>query len=184
MSIPNLITIGRVLLVPMTVWLIISNAYGLAFLSFVVAGVSDGVDGYLARRMNARSDLGAHLDPLADKALLVSVYVTLGYLAMLPVWLVIAVVSRDVLIVSAFLLSWVMDKPMKAVPLMISKINTAGQIVLAVAVLAAAALDRDLSLLTSWGALAVGLLTALSGAAYLLTWLRHMANGAEGTAGK
>lgn len=182
-SIPNLITIGRVLLVPMTVWLIISGAYGLAFLAFVVAGVSDGVDGYLARRMNARSDLGAHLDPLADKALLVSVYVTLGYLAMFPAWLVIAVVTRDVLIVSAFLLSWVMDKPMKAVPLMISKINTTGQIILAVAVLAAAALERDLSLLTNWGGLAVGLLTALSGGAYLLAWMRHMANGAEGVGG-
>ena len=77
-NIPNLISVVRLLLVPLTVWLIISGAYGYAFASFMVAGVSDGIDGYLARRFDWRSRLGSYLDPLADKALLVSIYVSLA----------------------------------------------------------------------------------------------------------
>ena len=181
MNIPNLITIGRIILVPMTVWLIISDAYGWAFLAFVVAGISDGLDGYLARQFNLRTELGAYLDPLADKALLVSVYVTLGLLKELPAWLVITVVSRDVLIVAAIILSWLMDKPVKVAPLMVSKINTTAQIILVVAVLAASALGKDFGFLTSGGAAIVGLLTAASGGAYLLAWMHHMTAG-EGDA--
>lgn len=176
-NLPNLITIGRILLVPLTVWLIISEAYGLAFLSFVVAGVSDGIDGYLARHWNLRTELGAYLDPLADKALLVSIYVTLGLLREIPAWLVITVVSRDVLIVGAFMLSWLMDKPVRVAPLMVSKINTAGQIILAVAVLGALALGRNFGVIITGGMMAVGLLTVISGGAYLLEWLRHMTHG-------
>jgi len=184
MTWPNIITIARILLVPVTVWLIISEAYGFAFLAFVAAGVSDAVDGYLARRLNLRSELGAYLDPIADKALLVSIYVTLGFLKMFPAWLVIAVVSRDVLIVSAVILSWLMERPVKVKPLMISKVNTAAQIILAVAVLAAAALKHDFGWLSAWGAITVGLLTAVSGGSYLLAWMRHMADHQQGTAAK
>ena len=82
-KIPNLISVVRLLLVPLTVWLLISGAYGYAFTTFVVAGVSDGLDGYLARRFDWRSRLGSYLDPLADKALLVSVFVTLGFLKLM-----------------------------------------------------------------------------------------------------
>jgi len=180
MSLPNLITIARILLVPLTVWLIISGAYGLAFLAFVVAGISDGADGYIARRYDLRTELGSYLDPIADKALLVSVYITLGFLAVLPAWLVILVVSRDVLIVGAFILSWLMDRPLKARPSMLSKINTTGQIVLVVAVLGAIELAIPLEpwLLPSMGLVAV--LTAASGALYLFEWVRHMANGRSG----
>ena len=80
MNLPNIITIGRILLVPFTVWLIISGDFALAFAAFVVAGVSDGVDGYIARKFNQRSELGAYLDPIADKALLVCIYISLGFL--------------------------------------------------------------------------------------------------------
>ena len=177
MHIPNLITLARILLVPVTVWLIISGAYGAAFAAFVVAGASDGLDGYLARRFNWRTKLGAYLDPLADKALLVSVYVTLGFLKELPAWLVIIVVSRDVLIVGAVLLSRLLDHPVKVAPLMVSKVNTAAQIVFVVAVLGVAALREPYDLLVSYGSIPVALLTVLSGAAYLVEWLRHMADG-------
>ncbi|MCB1378357.1 MAG: CDP-alcohol phosphatidyltransferase family protein [Alphaproteobacteria bacterium] len=175
MNLPNFITIGRIFLVPLTIWLIISDAYGLAFMTFVVAGVSDGIDGYLARRLNIRTELGAYLDPLADKALLVSVYITLGLLKELPAWLVIAVVSRDVLIVSGIILSWLLGKPMRVAPLMISKLNTTIQIILIVAVLGAKALDRDFGQLIWWGAIVAGVLTAASALAYVVAWLRHMA---------
>lgn len=175
MNLPNLITIGRILLVPVTVWLIVSEAYGFAWLAFVVAGISDGVDGYLARRFNQRSELGAYLDPLADKALMVSIYVTLGFQGVLPAWLVILVVSRDVLIVGAVMLASVLGRPMQMVPLMLSKVNTAGQIVFAALVLGVRALEINVAPLWTAGMAVVGLLTAASGAMYLREWARHMA---------
>ena len=177
MNIPNLITLARLLLVPFTVWLIISDAYGWAFLAFVVAGVSDGVDGYIARRYSLRSELGAYLDPAADKALLVSVYVTLALLKVIPSWLAILVVSRDVLIVGAFILSLLMARPVAVKPLMVSKINTAAQIIFVVAVLGAEALHLQYWQALQGGMISVAILTAVSGAAYLREWVRHMANG-------
>jgi len=179
MNLPNLITIGRILLVPLTVWLIISGAYGLAFLAFLAAGVSDGVDGAIARRYNRRTELGAYLDPIADKALLMSIYVALGFEGAIPTWLVILVVSRDVLIIGAVILSWLLDRPVRVRPHMLSKINTAGQIVLAVVVLGVLELEAGAETLRWYGAIAVGALTVGSGALYLAEWLRHMAVSAE-----
>ena len=174
-NLPNLISLMRLLLVPLTVWLIISEAYGWAFTTFLVAGISDGVDGFLARRFDWRTRLGAYLDPLADKALVASVFVTLGFLKVIPAWLVITVVSRDVLIVGAVLLSRLMDRPVRVTPLMVSKVNTVAQIVFLVSVLGIAALGQPLDVLVDYGSIPVALLTALSGAAYLTAWLRHMA---------
>jgi cardiolipin synthase len=180
MNIPNLITIGRILLVPLTVWLIISEAFGFAWLAFVAAGVSDGVDGYIARRFNQRSELGAYLDPLADKALMVSIYVSLGFLKLLPAWLVILVVSRDILIVGAVILAWVIGKPMPMVPLMVSKVNTAAQIVFAALVLGVLALGLALETLLLLMMVVVAVLTAASGALYLREWVRHMSTPEPG----
>lgn len=179
-NIPNLISVLRLLLVPFTVWLVISEAYGYAFLTFVAAGISDGIDGYLARRFDWRTRLGAYLDPLADKALLVSVFVTLGFLKLIPAWLAIMVVSRDALIVGAVLLSRLMDHPVHVRPLMVSKVNTVAQILFAVAVLGVAAVGKPLEMLVDYASIPVALLTALSGAAYLSTWLRHMAEQPHG----
>ena len=88
--------------------------------------------------MAGDTELGAYLDPIADKALLVSIYVTLGFAGHLPAWLVIAVVSRDILIVGAVLLSWMLSRPMSLHPILISKANTFSQIVLAGLVLGGA----------------------------------------------
>jgi cardiolipin synthase (CMP-forming) len=177
MHIPNLITIARIFLVPLTVWLIISEAYGWAFASFMVAGLSDGIDGFLARRFNWRTELGAYLDPLADKALMTSVYVTLGVLKVLPAWLVIIVVSRDVLIVAAILLSRLVHNPVRVAPLMLSKVNTAAQIAFIIVVLGVAALAHPLGPVVNYGSIPVALLTVASGAAYLKAWLEHMNDG-------
>lgn len=179
-NIPNLISVVRLLLVPLTVWLMISEAYGWAFLTFMAAGISDGVDGYLARRFDWRTKLGAYLDALADKALLVSVFVTLGLLRIIPAWLAIMVVSRDALIVGAVLLSRLMDNPVRVRPLMVSKVNTVVQIGFAVSVLGFAALGWPLAGLVDYGSIPVAMLTALSGAAYLASWLRHMAEQPDG----
>ena len=136
MNIPNGLTLGRIVLVPLVVWLIITHEMQAAFLLFLLAGLSDAADGFLAKRYGWHSELGAYLDPIADKALLVSIYVTLGFAGHLPVWLVIAVVSRDILIVGAVVLSWMLSRPLSMQPLLISKANTFSQIVLAGLVLA------------------------------------------------
>ncbi len=174
-SIPNLISLLRVFLVPLLVWLIIAGRMDAAFGVFLIAGVSDGVDGYLAKRYGWQTELGAYLDPLADKLLLVSVFVTLGLLSELPSWLVVAVVSRDLLIVSAFLLSWVLGLPMRAQPLLVSKANTAVQILLAAVVLADLAFALGLGTVRLGLVWIAGFLTILSAAAYLRSWIRHMA---------
>lgn len=177
MSLPNVITIARILAVPLAIWLIVSGEFMLAFLAFLAAGVSDGVDGFIARRYDLKTELGAYLDPLADKLLLVSIYVTLGFLKVLPAWLVILVASRDVLIVGAVLLSMVLDRPVKIRPHMVSKANTLAQIVLAGAVLAMLGFQLETGRVFEAGQIAVAALTVASGALYMREWVRHMANG-------
>jgi cardiolipin synthase len=130
-TLPNLITFARLCAVPAAVWLMLQHRLDDAFLVFVAAGLSDGIDGWLARVRNARSRLGALLDPVADKALLVSVYVTLAAIGVLPDWLAILVVFRDLLIVGGVVLLWVLGVPARIRPLMISKANTAAQLILA-----------------------------------------------------
>src|ERR1700758_3465949 len=117
LSIPNIITLGRIILVPIVVWAIASNQMEIAFTVFVIAGVSDAVDGFLAKRFNMASELGALLDPLADKALLVSIYMALGVWGAVPRGFVIRVGWRDIMIVSAVIVSWLFKKPIPMKPL-------------------------------------------------------------------
>ena len=179
MTIPNLISILRLLLVPVVIWALMDRQVGWALGLFVLAGVSDGIDGFIGRHFNQRSRLGAYLDPMADKLLLVSVFVVLGFMGELPLWLVIAAVSRDALIVSAVMLSTVMGHPVEVKPLYVSKANTAVQIVLAALVLADLAFGLGLEMLRHAVVLLSGLLTVASAAAYLVDWLRHMGGYAD-----
>jgi cardiolipin synthase len=180
-NLPNLITIARILLVPVTVWLIITGSYGLAFLAFLAAGISDGIDGAIARRFGLKTELGAYLDPIADKGLLGAIYITLGILGDLPAWLVIAVVTRDVLIVGGVMLAWVVDKPMAVRPSLTSKVNTAAQIIFAGLVMLALAVSGQLAGIVRYGGPLVALSTFLSGAFYMRDWIRHMTTAPEGT---
>jgi len=174
LSIPNLITLGRILVVPIVVWAITSGEMRVAFLLFLAAGISDAVDGFLAKRFKMTSELGAYLDPLADKALVVSIYVSLGIAGSLPIPLIILVVSRDIMIITGFMLSWLVGKPMPVRPLPVSKVNTVAQILLAVFVLAERGFGFDAALLTTVLTGMVAILTLLSIAFYLAEWLRHM----------
>jgi cardiolipin synthase (CMP-forming) len=174
LSIPNLITLGRIILVPIVVWAIMSEEMRLAFFLFLAAGISDAVDGFLAKRFRMASELGAYLDPLADKALIVSIYVALGIAGALPISLVILVVSRDIMIISGFMLSWLVGRPMPVRPLPVSKANTVAQILLATLVLAEHSFGFDAMLLSKIVIGLVAILTLLSIAFYLAEWLRHM----------
>lgn len=175
MTIPNLITIARLIMVPIVIVMIMQQRWAAAFVLFVVAGVSDGVDGFIARHFDMKSEFGAYIDPIADKALLVSIYVALAVVGAIPSWLAIVVVSRDVMIVSAVLLSWVMSRPVEIRPLIVSKLNTAAQIGFAAFALASNAYGVDLGGLEDIVMLTVATLTVASAGAYLGGWLRHMA---------
>ena len=175
MTIPNLITIGRLVLVPLVIVMIVQGRWASAFAFFVLAGVSDAVDGFIARRFDMKSEFGAYIDALADKALLVSMYVSLSIVGILPGWLAVVVVSRDVMIVSAIIVSWLMQRPVAIKPLAISKLNTAAQIAFAGLVLGMRAFAVDAGRLAAMGTVVVASLTVLSAAAYLARWLRHMA---------
>ena len=174
MTIPNIITIARFLAVPGIVYALVHGHFLAAFCLFLAAGISDGIDGIIARHFDQRSELGAWLDPIADKSLLVAVYVTLGLLGLLPDWLVIGVVTRDLFIVGAVVLATLMGRPMTAAPIFVSKANTAAQISLAVLVLAAQSILPVAPWLLSATILVTAGLTIVSAAAYLVVWLRHM----------
>jgi cardiolipin synthase (CMP-forming) len=175
LSIPNLITLARILLVPIVVWAIATpGTMWIAFLLFLAAGVSDAVDGFLAKRFGMTTVLGAYLDPLADKALIVSIYLTLGINNLIPRWLVILVVSRDILIVGGIMLAWVIGNPLKIKPLLVSKLNTVAQILFACVVLGSLGFNYDWPMLTLILMGLVAVLTLLSVAAYVAEWIRHM----------
>ncbi len=129
LNLPNIITFGRLCAVPLAVWLVIQRETGLAFGLFALAGLSDAVDGWLARRRGG-SALGAMLDPVADKALLVSMFITLAAVGMLPSWIAILVVFRDLVIVGGIMVMWQLSMPVRIKPLMFSKLNTALQLLL------------------------------------------------------
>jgi len=174
LSIPNLITLARILLVPVLVWAIASDQVRIAFALFLAAGISDAVDGFLAKRFGMATALGAYLDPLADKAMLVSIYVALAIVDAIPLWLVILVVSRDIMIVSAVILSWLVDKPVKLKPHPVSKLNTVAQIALALLVLASLGFEFSANAAITALMALVAVLTLLSVAFYLAEWVRHM----------
>lgn len=184
MTIPNIITLMRFLLVPAVVFALLTDHRDLALAAFVLAGVSDGVDGFIARQFNQRSQLGAYLDPIADKILLVSVFVVLCYMGDLPLWLVLTAVSRDALIVGAVLLSTIMAHPVDIKPLYVSKANTLVQILLATVVLGELSFDVEAGMLRGGLVYLSAALTVASGAAYLVAWIKHMSGYAETDASK
>jgi len=161
-------------LVPVVIWAITAGEMRVAFILFVAAGITDAVDGFLAKRFGMQTELGAYLDPLADKTMLVSIYVALGIAGALPRWLVILVVSRDIMIVGAVILAWLVDRPIALKPLLVSKLNTVAQIGLACVVLAALGfpLNADLAIVALIALVAA--LTLISIVFYVIEWIRHM----------
>jgi len=129
-SIPNILTLVRILLVPVFVILLLRNLHAYALGVFILAGVSDGLDGFIARYFNQRTVLGAYLDPTADKLLLVSAYVALAVLNVIPPWVAVLVISRDVVIVLGIAIFTLTEKAYEVRPSILSKCTTAAQIVL------------------------------------------------------
>jgi cardiolipin synthase len=138
-QLPNVLTGLRLLLVPPILVLLVRGVYDWALTLAIVAGVSDALDGWLARRFGWQTRIGGILDPLADKLLLVGTYVTLGALGDLPIWLVVLVVLRDVVIVTGAAVFHFRFEAVQPEPTQLSKLNTAFQLLLALVVMLALA---------------------------------------------
>jgi len=129
MNIPNLLTLLRIILVPIVVIFLIQGSFEKALLAFVVAAATDALDGFLARALGQHTLLGAYLDPVADKALLASSFVTLSVLNVIPGWLTVIVISRDIVILLGIMVLSLISIEVKIHPSVVSKINTAMQLI-------------------------------------------------------
>ena len=178
-DLPNIISILRILLVwPVAVFLLEGN-FLWALILFVIAGVSDGIDGYLARKLDSRSQLGAILDPFADKLLMLVCYLSLGWLNHVPVWLVAAVIGRDIVIVAGASVIHYMIERIEVQPSLISKINTVFQILLVIMLLvdlSGLTLPEQLMRSMIWLVLVT---TVASGIGYIVEGIRLAKAGRE-----
>ena len=171
-QIPNIISVFRILLVAPILWLLLEHAYGYALILFAVAGISDGIDGFLAKRFNWQTWIGGLLDPLADKLLLVSSFVALGWLGLLPLWLVALVFLRDLVIVAGATYYHRHVGKVGGEPTLISKVNTFVQILLVLLVVFAQIVTIPGLLIQLLIAL-VTITTISSGIDYVIKWSRR-----------
>lgn len=174
MNLPNFISLARLLSVPLIISLILSHQLLAAFVLFSIAGLSDALDGFLARIFKSRTTLGAYLDPIADKALLVGVYAALGQSGLIDLWVVILVIFRDVLIIGGILLLFLFKSTIEMKPLMISKVNTVIQLMYALFVLGQGELHLEIPNLSQYFGYLVALTTVLSGESYVRLGIKHL----------
>jgi cardiolipin synthase len=172
-DIPNLITVLRILLVAPIAWALIHQQFILALALFFVAGFSDGLDGFLAKHFGWRSRLGAMLDPLADKALLVASFAALSWVNLLPLWLLVLVVCRDVVIVAGAVAYNFRIQRLEAQPTLISKVNTVLQILLVLLVIVQQLTPAVPAGLVPLLIYAVTVSVVWSGLDYVITWSRR-----------
>ncbi len=170
LSIPNIITIFRVILVPITVCFILKEKYGTALAFFLVAGISDAADGFIARRFNMRSELGARLDPLADKILIIATVLVLARLGLLPLWLMIVIVSRDLVIACGALAWHFAIGPVEMAPSLMSKLNTFFQVAMIFLLLCKASSLLDIYSWQPFIFYLVFLTSLVSGLQYVIVW--------------
>jgi len=172
-DIPNIISILRMVLVIPIVILLLKDSFGWAILLFALAGISDALDGYLANRYNWRSRLGSILDPLADKLLLISSFLTLTWLGLIPLWLTSAIIARDLIIVVGGMAFHYLIGKFDMEPTFISKVNTFLQIILVFAVVLSYGVidlgETSLDILFY----AVFFTSVVSGAHYIVYWAKR-----------
>jgi cardiolipin synthase len=159
-------TLIRVLLIPVFVIFILNKLFGWALITFTIAGITDGIDGMVARVTHKRTELGAYLDPIADKLLLMAAFVTLAIIEIIPSWLAVIVITRDVIILIGFLVLLLTNYHPKIQPSFISKLTTFFQIstVILVFLVGYASIFKYLSTIAIYG---TSILTILSGAHYI-----------------
>jgi cardiolipin synthase len=178
-QIPNFITGARILLVPLLVWLLVERHFALALATFGIMGMSDGLDGFLAKRYNWKTRLGEYLDPLADKAMLVSAYVSLGFGEVVPFWLVITVVLREVVILTGAGVYHLLTHQLQMAPSLISKLNTLTQIILVFTVIFDQLIELPGNLVSILIVLTL-FTTVASGIGYVIEWSSRAKQAIQG----
>jgi cardiolipin synthase len=175
---PNLLTIVRILLTPFFVILLLKDLYVSALLIFSLAGISDGLDGFIARYYNQRTNLGAHLDPIADKLLLASAFISMAILKIVPSWVAVIVISRDVLIMMGIAIFTITEKSYRVKPSVISKITTVAQITTIILALinVSTMAFTTLMIILFW---VTSLLTTGSGLHYIYLGMMILQNGSR-----
>lgn len=181
--IPNLLTLARIGMVPWLVVLLQKQQFMLSLVVFIVAGVTDALDGFIAKRFNSETYLGALLDPLADKALLVSTYVMLSVMHIVPFWLTVAVVFRDIVIVGGYLIMVLFFGSVKMQPLLVSKLNTFLQLSYIILVLSSLAWQLELARTLDLFSYLVLTSSVLSGLVYVYIWSIKATNSVESSGG-
>lgn len=167
---PNAISLLRIALIGPILLQIVNGQYGWALALFFVAGFSDGIDGYLAKRYDWHTRLGALLDPVADKLLVAGMFITLAYMQHIPVWLAAIVISRDVIIIGGAAAYNFLIKPVQGEPTRISKLNTALELLFLFFVLSRAGFDWPDEITTTVFGAAVLVTVVVSGVDYVWSW--------------
>lgn len=180
MNIPNLITTVRILLIPLLVIFLLEHKTDLALLVFVIAGVSDALDGFLARILHQKTLFGAYIDPIADKLLLSTSFVTLAILQFLPSWLAVVVISRDVIILGGFVILLFNNRDLDIKPTIISKVTTFVQLVTVCFILAHGYVKPFWFIANSLYQL-TALFTMVSGFHYIVIGFRILGNNGRST---
>jgi cardiolipin synthase len=174
LNIPNILTLARIIVTPVIVYAILSGEAVMALVLMIAAGVTDMLDGAIARYFDQRTVVGAYLDPLADKLMLISTFVTLFIIGEVPLFLFLAVVFRDAIIVLGAMAYEMVTHQLKMEPSMVSKVTTFMQIIYVVTMLLhmASPLSELWIQITVWGTFIV---TCISGIHYMLVWTRKAA---------
>lgn len=171
LNLPNIITIARIILVPVIIWALFASEFLAGFVLFAIAGFSDFFDGWLARLQKTQTNFGAYLDPIADKLLMGSTYIVLGVLGHIPIWLISLVIARDLLIIIGVVVARRIGKALDIKPLFISKLNTLLQICLVILVLADLAFGLNLGVVRDFAYITTAAITIASALAYLYLWV-------------
>ena len=131
-NIPNLLSIFRLVTIPIVAWLLLADLLLYAALLTICIALSDLLDGLIARLWYAESELGSYLDAIADKAFVISIFILIGILNLLPAFIIILVISRDIIIMGSFVSSFIVKIEIKVDPIQISKVNTFFQFILVI----------------------------------------------------
>lgn len=179
MTLPNLLTLLRIVLTPLFAIFLLNNDYNNALWIFVIAGVSDGLDGFIARAFKQKSELGAYLDPIADKLLLSTAFIMLAAVQFIPSWLTVIVIARDVLILFGVALLFIItDYNIKIKPSFLSKITTVAQLLTVFIVLLKPYISK-VAVIHSPLFMFTAVMTVISGFQYIYRWLTIVQNTSE-----
>lgn len=182
MNIPNFLTLSRIVLVPVIVIYLMGGCYCTALVLLVVSGLTDVLDGFLARVLKQQTVLGAYLDPIADKALIISCFVTLAIKKFIPGWLSVIVISRDCIILLGISVLTMLSIPFKIRPVIISKLTTFFQIMTVFVVLLSYCVSGGLRYVyTDMLFWATAMITVLSGLYYMIIGVRFINNASQST---